>query len=206
VTNDRHKPVPLGRRDAGGLVHVPVEVNLTPGKEIKLAELKLEPRTLTQSVHEGQWNLFETGKFSVQYEQLAHPDIDRILGKLATGKLELVIKSEPPAAPGEEKPRKKEGEAADMKPIKIRVYIEKVNVETSTINASCMLIGEIDNVTKPLRFENLRVSEKAKITDRAKELKLTELTSLPRDTHFYLFLRAYSELGFEVVGIETIRR
>jgi hypothetical protein len=30
---------------------------------------------------------------------------------------------------------------------------------------------------------------------------------LPRDTHFYLFLRAYEEeFGFEVVGIETIRK
>jgi hypothetical protein len=94
-----------------------------------------------------------------------------------------------------------------MKPIKIRVYIEKVNVETSTITASCMLLGPVDEVTKPLRFENLRVSEKAKITDRGKELKLTDLKSLPRDTHFYLFLKAYEEeFGFEVVGIETIRK
>src|SRR5262249_21671145 len=32
VTDDKGKPVLLRRRDAGGLVHVPVEVNLAPGK------------------------------------------------------------------------------------------------------------------------------------------------------------------------------
>jgi len=208
VTDGEGKPVPLGRRTAGGLVHVPVEVNLAPGKEIELAELKLEPRSGAQSAHPWQWNLWGTGKFSVQYERLAHPDIDKIVGKLATGKLELVISftsEPPPAATGKEAPQKKDREDANLKPIKIRVYIEKVNVDASTITASCMLIGDFDNVTKPLRLENLQVSGKAKITDRGKEVKLRDLKLLPRDTHFYLFLKAYSELGFEVVGIETIR-
>jgi hypothetical protein len=119
-------------------------------------------------------------------------------------------KSGPGAAGGsdvDETPRKKPREDADSKPIKIRVYVEKVNVDTSTITASCMLIGEFDNVTKPLRLENLRVAEKARITDRGKEVKMTDLKLLPRDTHFYLFLNAYeAELGFEVVRIETIRQ
>jgi RNA polymerase sigma factor (sigma-70 family) len=95
VTDGKGKPVLLGRRDddiAGGLVHVPVEVNLAPGKEIEISELKLDPRTETQSVHEGQWTVYGTGTFSVQYERLAHPNIDKILGKLATGKLELVVR------------------------------------------------------------------------------------------------------------------
>ena len=56
-------------------------------------------------------------------------------------------------------------------------------------------------------MENLRVSEKAKIMDHGKEIQLTDMKLLPRDTHFYLFLRAYEEeSGFEVVGIETIRK
>jgi hypothetical protein len=93
VTGGDGKAVPLGRRDAGGLVHVPAEVNLAPGKEIELAELKLDPRSGAQSAHPGQWNLWEIGKFSVQYERLVHPDIDKTLGTLATGKLELVIKT-----------------------------------------------------------------------------------------------------------------
>ena len=40
--------------------------------------------------------------------------------------------------------------------------------------------------------------------DRGKEVKLTDLELLPRDTNFYLFLKAYEFGGFEVVGIETI--
>jgi RNA polymerase sigma factor (sigma-70 family) len=107
-----------------------------------------------------------------------------------------------PAHPPEPAPKEKFNE----KPVKIRVYIENVNDEVATITASCMLIGEIDNVTKPARIENLRVAEKAKITDRGKDLKLVDLKLLPRDTHYYLFLKAYEEeFGFEVVGIETIR-
>jgi RNA polymerase sigma factor (sigma-70 family) len=108
VTDGKGKPVLLRRRDAGGLVHVPAEVNLAPGKEIEVYELKLDPRTETQSVHEGQWNLYGTGTFSVQYERLAHPDIDKILGKLATGKLELVIKFSSPPADDKEPPQKQE--------------------------------------------------------------------------------------------------
>jgi RNA polymerase sigma factor (sigma-70 family) len=108
VTDGKGEPVLLRRRDAGGLVHVPMEVNLAPGKEIEVYELKLDPRTETQSVHEGQWNLYGTGTFSVQYERLAHPDIDKILGKLATGKLELVIKFSSPPADEKKPPQKQE--------------------------------------------------------------------------------------------------
>jgi hypothetical protein len=110
VTDAEGNSFRLGRRTAGGLVHVPLEVNLAPGKEIELSELKLEPRSGVQSVHEGQWNIFGTGKFSVQYEQLAHPNIDKILDKLATGKLELEIqfKSEPPDATEKKAPQKQE--------------------------------------------------------------------------------------------------
>src|SRR5213078_2072607 len=105
---------------------------------------------------------------------------------LATGRLELEIKFPlPPAEPRKEAPGQKDRDDADTKPIKVRVYIENVYDDTSTITASCMLIGEFDGVTKPLKFENLRVSEKAKITDRGKELRLTDLKLLPRDTHFY---------------------
>jgi hypothetical protein len=92
------------------LVHVPVEVNLAPGKEIELAELKLDPRTATQSVHEGQWNLFETGKFTVQYERLAHSDIDKLLSKLATGKLDLEFKFKAPPEDEKKVPPKQKGE------------------------------------------------------------------------------------------------
>jgi hypothetical protein len=101
VRDSEGKPVFLvGRRDTGVLVHVPVEASLSPGKEIELYEWKLDPRAETQSVREGQWNLCGTGTFSVQYEQLAHPDLDKTLSKLATGNLELEIQSAAPAATG----------------------------------------------------------------------------------------------------------
>ena len=87
-----------------------------------------------------------------------------------------------------------------MKPIKIGVYIEKVNVDTATIMASCFLIGKVDNVTKPVRLENLPVSQKARITDRGKEVKLTDLKHLPRDTPFYVFLKAYELAGWRSSG------
>jgi len=107
VTDDKGRPVPLGKRTVLGF-HVPIEVNLATGREIELAELKLEPRSGAQSAHEGDWSLHGTGKFNVQYERvigntssgfLNKPDPN--LSKLATGKLELEIKfkSEPPAAP-----------------------------------------------------------------------------------------------------------
>jgi RNA polymerase sigma factor (sigma-70 family) len=141
------------------------------------------------------------------------------LGFAVTGASALAFRTlragQPPAAEGpalapakqEQDPPQKQARAdAEAKPIKIRVYIDKVHQDTSTIAASCMLIGEMDGVTKPLRFDNLRVADKAQITDRGKALKLADLKLLPRDTHYYLFLKSYEdELGFEVVGIETIR-
>jgi RNA polymerase sigma factor (sigma-70 family) len=96
VTDGEGKPVALPRVTALG-IHIPVEVNLAPGKEIELYELKRELRPASESGNEFS-TLYGTGKFQIQYERLASADIDKILGKLATGKLELEIKSDPPAA------------------------------------------------------------------------------------------------------------
>jgi hypothetical protein len=93
VTDGDGMPVPLPHITAFGF-HALVDVNLAPGKEIELYELKLEPRSATQSVNNRERTLFGTGKFSVQYERLVEPDNDKVLGKLATGKLELEIKTE----------------------------------------------------------------------------------------------------------------
>ena len=111
-----------------------------------------------------------------------------------------------PAKPGVKAPEKQaeQDNDAKMKPLKIRVYIEKVNAETQTITASCMLLGEIDNVTKPLKFENLRVSENAMLREGGKEIKF-KLTGLKLDAGYFLYLKTYEDgLGFEVVGIEKI--
>jgi RNA polymerase sigma factor (sigma-70 family) len=74
--------------------HVPKDVNLAPGKEIVLGEVEL----LT--------TLLGTGRFTVQYERvfgrtyqaLKKDELDPALSNLATGKLELEIKADPPAA------------------------------------------------------------------------------------------------------------
>jgi RNA polymerase sigma factor (sigma-70 family) len=196
---------------------LPGVVELPPGKEIELHALKRQLRPASESASKEfmqPYALYGTGKVEVQYEQvLGTPEmgypgwkLDPTLSKLATGKLALEIKSAPPPPAGKDRPQKKDARDMNQRPIRIRVYINQVNEDTATIAASCMLIGEIDGVTKPVRLENLRVADKARITDRGKNLKLAELKSLPRDTHYYLFLNTYEEeFGFEVVGIETIR-
>ena len=78
--------------DDSALVHVPVNVNLAPGKEMVLGEVKLTTRALG------------TGKLSVQYERVFGKsyqgtlEVDPTLENLGTGKLNLEIESEPPAA------------------------------------------------------------------------------------------------------------
>ena len=139
-------------------------------------------------------------------------DIERLTfrrAKEADDKQEGEKRTEPadaPAKPGVKAPEKQaeQDNDAKMKPLKIRVYIEKVNAETQTITASCMLLGEIDNVTKPLKFENLRVSENAMLREGGKEIKF-KLTGLKLDAGYFLYLKTYEDgLGFEVVGIEKI--
>ncbi len=105
-------PVPLGRLTAFG-IHLPVEVNLAPAKEIELYEW--QPRLRSESDEEmpNIGTLYGTGKFLIQYERVfgnsssGSIQIDPALSKLATGKLELEIKSDPPP---------KEGKASDRPP------------------------------------------------------------------------------------------
>jgi hypothetical protein len=91
VTDAKGNRVPVGLRTLFG-VHLPKQVNLAPGKEISLyGELEVRPD-------------FGTGKVGVQYERvLGNSSSGQIklapnLEKLATGKLELEIKSDPPPA------------------------------------------------------------------------------------------------------------
>jgi hypothetical protein len=87
-------------------VDVPQKVDLPAGKEIELYELKLTLRSASDRERDkltdfdGRLStLYGVGKFQIQYQQLATPEIDAILGKLATGKLELEVKADPPPAP-----------------------------------------------------------------------------------------------------------
>ena len=80
-----------------------MEVSLTPGKEVVLAELKYEFRG---GIDMGTWQgpfspLYATGKLGFQYAQvlgnssLGKIKIDPDLLKLATGKLEVEVKDKP---------------------------------------------------------------------------------------------------------------
>jgi hypothetical protein len=211
VTDGEDKPVHLESVTCFGF-HVPVDVNLAPGKEIDLYELKFNLRPASESGNEKDTAFYGTGKFQIQYERVfgnssaGKITLDSALSKLATGKLELEIKPAAPANTRVKAPEKQEEQDKDakMKPIKLRVYIEKANAETQTITAFCMLLGVGDNVTKPLRFENLRVSENAMLMEGGKEIKF-KLTDLKLDAGYFLYLKTYEdELGFEVVGIEKI--
>ena len=96
VTGGEGKTIRFGGVDLfGRLVHIPVDVNLAPGKEMELHDLKLklEPASEGGDVTEVSTEaLHGKGKFQIQYEQLAAASIDPILTKLATGKLELEVK------------------------------------------------------------------------------------------------------------------
>ena len=106
VTDDEGKLVPIGVATAVGN-HLPLEVNLAPGKEIELYELKRELRPASEANKLGEADverLWASGKVCVQYERVfgnsssGQIKLDPLLSKLATGKLELEIKSDPPAA------------------------------------------------------------------------------------------------------------
>jgi len=100
MTDGEGKTVPQAGVTPYGF-NVPQNVDLAPGKEIDLYELKFKLRPaseLTDETRNYPGQLWGEGKFRVQYERLASADIDPILSKLATGKLELEIQSEPPPA------------------------------------------------------------------------------------------------------------
>jgi RNA polymerase sigma factor (sigma-70 family) len=128
VTDGDGKSVPqLGINDEIG-ERLPGELKLAPGKEIELHELKGELRPASEALlPRGPYTtkqsdrfstLYGTGKISVQYERvLGDPSrgrpgwkLDPALSKLATGKLELEIKSPPPAVTGVTPPPKQEKE------------------------------------------------------------------------------------------------
>jgi hypothetical protein len=81
--------------------HSVVDVNLAPGKEIKLGEVKL-PTTL-----------LGTGKFTLQYERVfrntwgATITLDPALTKLATGKLDLEVRDAEKTARKQEKEKER---------------------------------------------------------------------------------------------------
>src|SRR5262245_32293205 len=102
VTGGEGKTIRLGGVDLfGSLVHIPVDVNLAPGKEMELHDLKLKlgPASEGGDVTEVSPDaLHGKGKFQIQYERvfgnssIGQIKLDANLSKLATGKLELEVK------------------------------------------------------------------------------------------------------------------
>ncbi len=104
VTDGEGKPIASVGLSRSG-VHSPRDVSMAPGKTIELYEWKPVIKAPSEKeplapVAPG-W-LSATGKLSVQYERVLENSswgsikIDPALSKLATGKLELEIKSDPP--------------------------------------------------------------------------------------------------------------
>ncbi len=121
VTDAEGKTVPQVKLDVTGLVHPAVEVNLAPGQEIQLesriggksgAKRELKPASDREKPFKGKFPpLYGTGKVSLQYERvfgntsIGQIQLDPELSKLATGKLEIDIKPDPPTpAPASENP------------------------------------------------------------------------------------------------------
>lgn len=95
VTNAYGKMVPQGEGGVTGVVYGPVEVTLAPGKEIEFAS----------RIHGTSGRKFELrpanggGKPAIEgCLSFGRIKVDPVLGKRATGKRELEITSEPPAA------------------------------------------------------------------------------------------------------------
>jgi hypothetical protein len=108
VTDADGKTVPQSGTTFLGF-HVPAEVSLEPGKEIQLESrlpLRYELRPASGGGNPATKErplLVGTGKVGIQFEQVfgnsssGRMELDPTLTKLGTGKLELEIKSEPPA-------------------------------------------------------------------------------------------------------------
>ena len=101
VTDGEGKTGPQVRVAGKGGNPNPVQVNLAPGKEIELAEVKLELRPASESGNKKENTLYGTGKFQIHYERVMYRsgrlDIGSILRDVATGTLDLEVKPDRPA-------------------------------------------------------------------------------------------------------------
>jgi RNA polymerase sigma factor (sigma-70 family) len=114
VTDGDGKTGPQIRFPGKGGDYNQVKVNLAPGKEIELAEVKLELRPASERDNKKENTLYGTGKFQIHYERLMYSSgavaIASILRALATGKLDLEIKEGEPAKPPQKQEQKQEKE------------------------------------------------------------------------------------------------
>jgi uncharacterized protein (TIGR03067 family) len=115
VTDSDGKPIPQPGVITDLGQYIPGEVEVQPGKEIELHEMKRQLRPASESGSKKFMQplaLYGTGKVAVQYDQVLGPTeasernwkLDPALSKLATGKLELEVRD------AEKVPDKKEQE------------------------------------------------------------------------------------------------
>jgi hypothetical protein len=98
VTDSEGKPVPLDC-SMTTLEKLRLEqVELAPGKEIEISELAFVLKPASESGNKAYFTLYGEGKVRLQYDRLVSADIDPIVSKLTTGKLELEIKPNAPPA------------------------------------------------------------------------------------------------------------
>ncbi len=131
VTDTEGKPVTLLGISPGGRTHPSADVTLAPGKEVDLYEWKAALRPASESKNPNFEIIYGTGKFNIQYERVLgkttasarNLKFDPALSKLATGKLELEVRSDPPPA-GD-----KRGVLTPEEAVRIKNAVPKATVE-----------------------------------------------------------------------------
>jgi DNA-binding beta-propeller fold protein YncE len=181
VADSNGKPIPQPKvpPDVGG--HIPGKMELAPGKEIELHELKRQLRPARESGSMQPLALYGTGKVAVQYDQVLGPNEarrnwkqDPALSMLATGKLELEIKSDPLAT---EKRRPQEAKAGvqpqEPTPWEQRLTIKAPKESRQTYNVAISPDGKMIAVcyaftTKVLDATNGRELVTLSATDKGR--------------------------------------
>lgn len=145
--------------------HEPTEVSLEPGKEIELESrlplrYELRPTNLGDEPTTKERHLFVgTGKVSFQYDQVFGNSsagaikLAPALSNLGTGKVELEIKSDPPAVPEKKVPQKQEpGDPMAKKfwaGMSVNQPLFRAGQNTNLLQFNFALINESDKVVDP---------------------------------------------------------
>jgi hypothetical protein len=198
VTDADGKKIPQHRTSILG-IHGPVVVSLQPGQENVLesrlsgaASLKYELRPTSgggKPTTENQPLFVGTGKVSLQCERVignsssGRMELDPVLSKLATGKLELEIESDPPAAIEKKAPQKQEpGDQTAKKfwaGMSVNQPLFRAGHDTNLLQFHFALVNESDKVIDP------KIPGYPRLIVNGKELDLSSIPGTgPRDERF----------------------
>jgi RNA polymerase sigma factor (sigma-70 family) len=172
-------------RDQG--LHMPRSSNVAPGKEVELYEwtFDLQPNGENSS----RSFIHGTGKHSLQCERIVGPTWlnpdhpNPTLSKLGTGKLELEIKSQPPAATDKKARQKQESGDQTAKKFWAGMSVNKplyrAGQNTNLLQFNFALINESGKVIDP------KISGYPRLIVNGEELDLTRIPGVgPRDGRF----------------------